>query len=171
MSKHTRSPAAKPDRSVGRERDRIFDAKRHDPYQAAGKYSEPTSCPACHAVYHLGHWTGGKAPSGAHTAQCPACRRIAEDDPAGELRLSGKALASQREEVLRTLRSVAEHEYSEHPMNRVIKIVDDADEIVVTTTDIHLPQRLAEALKRADHGEMIVQYGPDEYKVRVRWHI
>jgi hypothetical protein len=49
--------------------------------------------------------------------------------------------------------------------------IDEHDgRIEISTTDIHLPQRLGEALKRAHHGELAVQYGKDEYSVRLRWH-
>jgi hypothetical protein len=40
---------------------------------------------------------------------------------------------------------------------------------VITTTDIHLPQRIGEAVRRACHGDLQVRYGSDEYSVRVHW--
>ena len=41
--------------------------------------------------------------------------------------------------------------------------------VVVTTTDIHSPQRIAEALKHAYDGDFKLSYGHDEYTVRVNW--
>jgi hypothetical protein len=39
----------------------------------------------------------------------------------------------------------------------------------VTTTDVHLPQRIGRALERAWQGELDIQYAGDEYSVRARW--
>jgi hypothetical protein len=39
----------------------------------------------------------------------------------------------------------------------------------VTTTDIHSPQRIAESLKHAYHGNFKIRYGHDEYTVRADW--
>jgi hypothetical protein len=50
-----------------------------------------------------------------------------------------------------------------------MNIEDDAEEIVINTTDIHLPRRIAEAIKRAFHGEMKEEFKNDEYFVRIYW--
>ncbi len=41
--------------------------------------------------------------------------------------------------------------------------------MVVTTTDVHLPQRIGEALKARHDGELDIRYAPDEYAVTVGW--
>lgn len=68
------------------------------------------------------------------------------------------------------MRNEADHERREHPLNRIMGIEDGPTACVVTTTDIHLPQRIGRALERAYDGELDVRYGEDEYVVRVRWH-
>lgn len=148
---------------------RVFDAKQHDPYQAAGKYKEPTVCPDCRAIFHAGHWQWGNAPDGAHQTRCPACRRIHEKLPAGWLTLGGAHFNAHRADVLAHLHKVAAREREEHPLNRVMAIEEGPDEVVVTTTDVHTPQRIAEALERQHHGDFDVHYGHDEYSVRVHW--
>ena len=50
-----------------------------------------------------------------------------------------------------------------------ILIEDAPDGVVVTTTDVHLPQRIAKSLKHAYHGDFEIRYGHDEYTVRVNW--
>jgi hypothetical protein len=152
-----------------RQNQRIFDDKRHDPYQAAGKYAEPTVCPDCRAIFHAGHWQWGSAPEGAHQTRCPACRRIHEKLPAGWLTLSGAQFNQHRADVLAHLHKVAAREREEHPLNRVMEIEEGRDEVVVTTTDIHTPQRIAEALKRQYRADFDLHYGHDEYSVRVTW--
>lgn len=155
--------------AAGRFRDRIFDDPRHDPYQAKGKYVEPTRCRACGAAYHKGHWQWGAPPAGAHEDVCPACRRIHDKMPAGTLIVDGPFVTAHRQDLLNLVHNEAERERSEHPLNRVMRVDEAGDRIEVSTTDIHLPQRMGEALKHAYDGELSVQYGHDDYTVRVHW--
>ena len=48
-----------------------------------------------------------------------------------------------------------------------MQLAEGAGRVHVSTTDIHLPQRIGEALKRAYDGEFDMHYGHDEYRVRV----
>jgi hypothetical protein len=155
--------------SVARYRDRIYDSPRQDPYQAKGKYAEPAVCRVCGAVYRGGRWQWSDAPPGAHEATCPACQRVRDRLPAGYLTLEGGFLAAHRADIESLLRHEADHERSEHPMNRIIAINTDDDRTVVTTTDIHLPQRLGKAIARAFQGTLDVEYADSDYTVRARW--
>lgn len=154
---------------VGRYRDRIYDDPKHDPYQAKGKYREPAACPDCGAVYMQGRWRWGAAAAGAAKLQCPACRRIADKMPAGTLVAEGTFVGAHVDELTRLLRHVAEHEAGDHPLNRIMALDFDGDVIKVTTTDTHLPQRMAEALHSAHQGVFKIEYGHDEYGVHARW--
>ena len=159
-----------PQGHVARYRDRIWDDKRHDPYQPAGKYRDPARCPRCGAVYERGRWRWGSAPPESHVNDCPACRRVHDKLPAGFVTFEGPFVAGHAEELIRIARNEAEHEAREHPMNRIMDIDRQDDRIEITTTDIHLPQRIGEAVKRAHHGDLSVQYASDEYSVRADWH-
>ena len=164
-----RSTAAAPAGSVTRYRDRIFDDKRHDPYQAKKKYKEPTVCSDCHAVFHDGRWQWSGAPQGAHEARCPACRRVKDKLPAGRMTLAGPFFSAHRDELLALVHHVAAREREQHPMHRIMQVDESSEQVDVTTTDIHLPQRIAEALKHAYDGKFEILYGHDEYVVRVTW--
>jgi hypothetical protein len=148
---------------------RVFDDSRHDPYQPPGKYPEPTRCEHCGACWHRGRWQWGEAPQDARGDVCPACRRIRDKLPAGWVTLEGPFVAAHRDELLALVRNEAEHERAEHPQNRIMGIEEGADRIEITTTDIHLPQRIGEAAKRAHAGALTIRYGKDEYSVRLRW--
>ena len=74
--------------------------------------------------------------------------------PAGEIRLGGSFLGKHRDEILHLVRHQEEMEKAEHPLNRIMKIDDTPDQILVTTTEIHLPRRIGEALRNAFHGEL-----------------
>ena len=152
-----------------RYRDRIWDDPRHDPYAPPGKYMEPMRCGECGAVYHRGRWQWLPTPERLHVATCPACRRTHDRLPAGLLTLEGPLLSKHRNEILRLVQHQAERERDDHPMHRIIDISERNQGVEVTTTDIHLPQRIGNAIKRAFHGELEISYGKDEYTARVRW--
>ena len=158
-----------PPGGIRRYGDRIYDDKRVDPYQARGKYREPTVCTDCGALFQRGRWTWGDAPKDALRDRCPACRRVHDKLPAGSVTLEGDFYAAHREELLRLVRNEAEHERGGHPMNRIMDIDESRDRAVVTTTDIHTPHRIGAALSRAYHGDIDIRYGEDEYSVRVSW--
>ena len=56
--------------------------------------------------------------------------------------------------MIHLARHQEEAEKMEHPLNRIINIEDDDHGVVINTTDIHLPRRIGEAIKRAFHGEI-----------------
>lgn len=148
---------------------RVLDSARHDPYASARKRAGPARCPECGAVYERGRWRWGDAPAGARDEVCPACRRTQDKMPAGWLLLEGPRIAAAHDDLLALVRHVAQRERDEHPLNRILAIDDRGDRIEISTTDVHLPQRIGEALKGAHHGRLTVRYGKDEYSVRTRW--
>lgn len=143
---------------------------RHDPYKARGKLHEPTICPQCTAVFHEGRWQWMKErPEGAHQQLCPACHRINDNYPAGELTLGGTFLPAHREEIIALARNTEQAEKSEHPLQRIISIDEAAGKIVITTTDIHLPRRIGHAIVAAFKGALKTQYDEEGYFVRMSW--
>jgi hypothetical protein len=170
MTRRTALPTPDtPPGGVARYRDRIWDDKRVDPYQARGKYPEPTVCQDCEAVFRRGRWAHGDAPHDAPRDLCPACRRIRDKLPAGSVTLAGDFYAAHRQDLLALVRNEADNERAEHPINRIMDIEEHPDRAVVTTTDIHTPHRIGTALERAYQGKLEMQYGDDEYSVRVIW--
>ena len=157
-------PTAGP-RRWGRAEDRTVT----DPYKQTRKPHEPTVCPQCGAVYHQGRWQWSEPPAGAHQAICQACHRINDNFPAGELTLSGAFVPRHKDEMLHIIRRQEAIEKPEHPFNRIMNIEDAAGRIVVTTTDIHLPRRIGEALKSAFDGELELKYDEDGYFLRAAW--
>ena len=140
-----------------------------DPYKRAAKLKEPTQCPQCRAVYHKGRWQWGPAPADAHQELCQACHRINDKFPAGTLTLAGDFVAAHRADMLAIVRHQEELEKKEHPLNRIMSIEEAADRIVITTTDIHLPRRIGEAVKRTFRGKLELQFDEDAYSARIDW--
>jgi NMD protein affecting ribosome stability and mRNA decay len=125
-----------------------------DPYQHQQKLHEGTVCPQCGAVYHQGRWKWVARFEGVGEELCPACRRIKEEFPAGVVTLRGEFAREHKEEMVHLARHQEEAEKREHPLNRIMSIEEDAQGIVINTTDIHLPRRIGEAVKRAFHDEI-----------------
>ena len=150
--------------------DRLIRERVHDPYKTRRKLPESTLCPQCGAVYSKGRWQWAERPEQPHETLCQACHRINDDYPAGTLSLSGSFLGEHRTEILGLARNQEELEKGEHPLNRIMGIADDGGNIVITTTDIHLPRRIGEALFDAYEGELDFHYEEEAYTIRVTWH-
>ncbi len=160
-----------PDGIVGEpRRDRLIHEHIHDPYKTRLKLPEPTVCPTCGAVYHQGRWQWADSyPFDAHRETCQACHRIRDHYPAGVITLSGAFTQQHKTDIVNLVRHHEALETKEHPLHRIIKIDEHPDSIIISTTDIHLPRRIGEALRRAYKGDLDLQYAEETYFIRVHW--
>ena len=143
----------------------------HDPYRSTVKLRSSTRCPDCHAQYRNGRWIWPKSDSpGLRSERCPACRRIADHYPAGELVLSGDFAHEHRSEILGTAHRIEQLEGGDHPLHRIMSVDEDESGLSILTTDIHLPHRIAHAVRDAWGGELRTHYDPEGYFTRVHWH-
>ncbi len=151
-------------------RDPLFREQVHDPYSARRKLREPTKCSDCGAIYKDGRWQWAALDTLiAEPGVCEACMRIAEDSPAGHLTISGAFAKAHRTEIVNLARNEEEREKSEHALNRIMDITEADGSLVIRTTDIHLPRRIAHALERAYKGESHTHYDKEGYFVRITW--
>lgn len=169
-------PASRSNRPVNqpawrKARDTIVPETGHDAYRQAVQPPEPAECRVCGAVLHRGRWTWSPPPDigPAVAVTCPACRRIADDFPAGVLFITGGFAATHRDDILSVVRAEERLETAEHPLHRVISLFDERDGVTITTTDVHLPRRIGEALRRAYEGDLEIRYGRDDETVRITW--
>ncbi len=151
-------------------KDRLIKERRHDPYQERGKCPEPTRCTACGAVFASGRWTWQSGPENAHQAVCPACRRIADNFPAGYVQLEGPFLQSHREEITNLVQNAEQREKSDRPLERIIAIKQENQHTLITTTGVHVARRIGQALISAYSGDLSFNYADDERSIRVIWH-
>lgn len=161
--KKTGSPTYQP------RRDRMDAERVSDPYRARGKWPEPTACPECRAIFRDGRWQWGVAEPGAAHHLCPACQRIRDRVPAGQLTLSGGFFAAHREEIMHLVRNTEAKAKAEHPLERIIDIKDEAAHTVITFTDSHLVHGIGEALHHAYHGELDSHYTEESDLLRIAW--
>jgi NMD protein affecting ribosome stability and mRNA decay len=150
-------------------KDRLIKQKRDDVYKARRKWSEPTVCSECSAVFEGGRWLWKARPEKAMTAVCPACRRIADNYPAGCLEIRGAFFREHRDEILGLIRNVEGQEKAEHPLERIVSITDGEGGTSVTTTGIHVARRIGEALARSYKGDLSFQYGEGRKSITLHW--
>jgi NMD protein affecting ribosome stability and mRNA decay len=149
--------------------DRTAVAHLSNPYRAREKWPEPTCCPDCGAIFHRGRWQWGPAPTDAAAHLCPACQRIRDHLPAGQLTLSGDFYGAHRDEILHLVRHVEAKERAEHPLERIMNIAENDDRTVVTFTDTHLAHAIGGALRHAYHGDLDSQWTDEGDLLRVAW--
>jgi NMD protein affecting ribosome stability and mRNA decay len=148
----------------------LLDEEQHDPYKSRGKLAEPTVCPQCGAAFKQGRWQWvDQRAEDAERPICPACMRVNDKYPAGELTLRGAFALRHAEEIKGLVRNVEEAEKSQHPLQRLIAVEDGKDSIVITTTGIHLPRRLGHAIEHAYKGQLETHYGEPGHFVRMVW--
>lgn len=152
-------------------KDKLIKERGHDPYEEGRKYPEGTYCPECKAVYHDGRWVWpeGDLPSG-EPHLCPACRRIRDDYPAGELILSGSYLPEHREEIINLIKNITTEEERRSPLKRIMAMEESDNAMRITFTDDHLARRVGEALHRAHKGDLEIKYSEESRFLRVFWH-
>jgi hypothetical protein len=140
-----------------------------DPYRAAAKPPEPTSCPQCHATYASGRWSWDKAPEDSFSQLCPACQRIRDHFPAGYVTVKGEFFKEHRDEIVALIENHEKSEKSRRPLQRIMGMEDTREGFQVTTTDSHLARGIAEALQGAYKGDLKLRYSRDENLVRAVW--
>ena len=162
------------ERDLARHRPHVqgtFAERVHDPYKTRLKLHDPTVCTECGALFHQGRWQwpSNPPPADAEREKCQACHRIHDEYPAGWVTLSGDFVATHKDEIVHLIRHNEEREKAEHPLHRIMGIDEENGKLVVTTTDIHLPRRIGEALHHAYHGKLDFHYEREEYRLRVHW--
>lgn len=150
-------------------RDQLREERVHDSYRQGGKLAEPAVCGKCGVVYHAGRWQWGARPAGATEVTCPACHRLADRFPAGFVHVGGEFFGARRDEVMHLLRHHEEKQKAEHPLARIMTVEEEADGVVLTTTDLHLARDLGEALHQAYQGELEYHYDAGADLLRVVW--
>ncbi|NTW49273.1 MAG: ATPase [Chlorobiales bacterium] len=150
-------------------KDKLIKDKRHDFYREQQKLPEPTVCPKCNALFVNGRWTWETSSEKPNQAQCPACRRSADNLPAGQIEIKGEFFKAHYDEILNLVRNTEEQEKTAHPLERIMSVTGNGEKTVVTTTGIHVARRIGEALSRSYKGEHNFQYGDGEQSIIVRW--
>jgi len=134
---------------------------------------EIIQCSGCGAFYHRRHWTlvppaGFNPPVHLHPIYCPACRKIKERRPSGEVDLLGMG-AGDRGEVLRILRNEERRAREKNPLERIMRLEGTREGWKVETTTEKLAQRLGRALGKARGGKVAYRWSHNNKFLRVLW--
>jgi len=142
----------------------------HDPYKPRKKPGEPCLCPQCGAVNIDGRWQWAKEMGDQLQKElCPACQRIHDNYPAGEVILSGGFLAAHKRQIIELAHHTEQAERKEHPLQRIMSVDDAGGTVTIRTADIHLPRRIGHAIFDAYKGELDTHYDKGAYFVRMTW--
>lgn len=156
--------------ATGMRRDKRLQPHTDDSYRAPARVMSGTGCRECGAVYENGRWIWSASAEVTKQLLCPACRRILEHAPAGELWLqSCDYLNTRLDEVVSLLSHEAQNEEGLHALERIMDIDVQPDGVRVTTTGPHVLRRLAEAMLQAHHGRLSIEYRDGDRLLHARW--
>ncbi len=151
------------------QKDKLFKPERIDPYQATMPSKGPAFCGDCGASYKAGRWSWQAADVAAERTSCPACRRKADEAPAGTLTLKGPFVLAHHQEIVNLINHVEQAEKESHPLERLMRITPYSEGLVVTTTGTHLASRIGHALDSAFQGRSIYRHNDQRTQVDVDW--
>jgi len=71
--------------------------------------------------------------------------------------------------IFNQIKNVEEEEMKYRPLERIISIEEQNDEIIIKTTYEHIARRIGEAIHRAHKGDLKLNYPKGKKYVRVYW--
>lgn len=147
-----------------------------DVYLPKSGLKETAVCRKCALVYHDKRWLlderKGKellADKTVGTGICPACRRMADNNPAGVVTFTGEYFAQHENDILNLLSHIEAKSRTKNPLGRIMEISQEGNVLTVTTTEDKLAQKLGREVFRAHKGELHYSWSHEEGVVRVGW--
>ncbi len=147
-----------------------------DPYLPRGGPGEPIVCRGCHAVCTRKRWRIDEVAYAkllrARTARqvlCPACQKIRDGYPSGQVTLTGPFLAEHWDEILRLIANEEKRAREKNPLERIMSLSEENGQLVLTTTDEKLAQRIGRELRKACGGTVTYNWSHNNKFVRVQW--
>ncbi|HEX9873565.1 MAG TPA: BCAM0308 family protein [Deferrimonas sp.] len=147
-----------------------------DPYLPEEGLKEVSLCQGCHAVYQNKRWyldpetfEAAKNDTEARWVTCPACQKIAQHYPEGIVTLSGDYLWEHEEEIRNILKNEETRAMTKNPLERIIAIKRQGEDLVIETTEQKLAEHLGRVLHKAHQGELKVSWSQEHDVCRVDW--
>uniref|UniRef100_A0A7V3ZYG0 ATPase n=1 Tax=candidate division WOR-3 bacterium TaxID=2052148 RepID=A0A7V3ZYG0_UNCW3 len=160
-------------------KDKMLDAKIHDPYMDKNIYKDPTICPTCGLVYHNKMWKRDAelakqlvSTKEVEYKDCPACRKVKDNYPLGVFVIKGEVVNDEKRiaEIQNLIKHEVEKESVSNPLARIMKIEKFDDRIEISTTTEGLATRIGKAVSRAYQGELEFIFSESDKFLRVIWH-
>ncbi|WP_305045811.1 BCAM0308 family protein [Geoalkalibacter sp.] len=147
-----------------------------DPYVPEAGLREPAICESCNALYRNRRWQMDAEGAAAESANpqvqrvtCPACQKIAERYAEGVVTLRGRYLWEHEEEIRNILRNEENRAMAKNPLQRIMRMEREGDELIIETTEEKLAEHLGRALHSAHQGELSVTWSKEHSLCRVNW--
>ena len=151
-------------------------ARSTDVYLPKGGSKESALCRKCGAVYRNKRWIVDesamkalKEEKAAVKVTCPACQRMADNNPAGIVTFSGDYLLEHWNEILSIVQRVEAASRTKNPLGRIMEINQEECVLTIATTEDKLAQKLGREVYKALKGELHYQWSHDQHFVRVSW--
>jgi NMD protein affecting ribosome stability and mRNA decay len=168
-------PAVKADRSYG-----LAYKKKTistDPYLPRGSRGKVLVCEGCRAVHMNKRWYAddGLAESIGTTketvpAVCPACQKMRDNFPGGIVTLRGGYVLPHKQDILNLVKNEEGRARGMNPLERIMAITEDGrGNVVITTTNEKMAQRIGRAIRKAFHGDVSYDFSHDNKLARVEW--
>jgi hypothetical protein len=147
-----------------------------DPYLPKGAKGNAV-CECCSSVYRNKRWYADKRyfKEGVKKRElikivCPACLKMRDNFPGGILTLKGKDILLHKKDLMNLIRNEEERARGLNPLERIMSIKEDGyGNIIISTTNEKLAQRLGREIKKAFHGKVFYQWSHDNKLLRVDW--
>ncbi len=135
------------------------------------KHPSDTKCPGCGLVFQAGVWKWSTLnPKRSMQAKlCPACQQIRDGRAGGVVELGGNFTVAHRQDLLNRIRNVERLALTERPLERIISIREEKQQIVVSATTEHLIARIGKAIQRDFGGVLDLKYAPEDKFATARW--
>ena len=147
-----------------------------DPYLPRGAPGKAVVCLGCHAVSTGKRWTLDEAAYArslregtAKLVFCPACEKIRDGYPSGQVTLKGPFLAEHREEILRIIGNEEKRAREKNPLHRIMSLSEENGLLDITTTDEKLAQRIGREVRKACGGTVTYGWSHNNKFLRVQW--
>lgn len=142
-----------------------------DAYQKKGGVKGTVYC-TCGAVYQNKRWSlqeAGFGPQEGNELVCPACRRVADRNPAGIVFLSGDFFEAHETDIHNLINNTVTGAVKKNPLGRVMDISREKNGVTITTTDVKLAQKIGREVFKSHGGQLQYLWSYAEAPVRVLW--
>jgi NMD protein affecting ribosome stability and mRNA decay len=147
-----------------------------DSYLAKGAPGKMVVCHGCHAISAGRRWYQDEAVYAkllkAGTVKevfCPACEKIRDGYPSGQVTLKGPFLAEHQDEILRIITNEEKRARGLNPLHRIMSLREENGQLEIMTTDEKLAQRIGRELRKACGGTVAYGWSHDNKFLRVQW--
>lgn len=126
------------------------------------------ACPTCHSVYYKKSWHHNQNKASNTKFQiskklCPACQMIKDKEFEGRLTVNGFP-SNLKEDLNKLIKNFCQRAFERDPIDRLIDIKIDSNNLIITTTENQLAVKLAKKIKEVFNKYKVqikISYSPE----------